>query len=313
MAQMDSVLVADDDVISLALLEAQLKKWQLDVITAKDGLYAWNEMQKNTAPSLIILDWMMPGFSGPELCRKMRARKTRPYPYILLLTSKDAKQDLLEGLDAGADDYLIKPIDLNELQARLRVGRRILDLQHELLLKEQELREEALHDRLTGLWNRGAISDFIERELAQSGRRGNLVGILMLDIDHFKSINDTYGHQVGDVVLQQVGHRLICTTRVYDWAGRYGGEEFLILLCNSTAETNATCAERIRDVIAAKPIRVGELELTVTVSIGTALSSPSDSMPSDRLIAIADSALYRAKDYGRNRVEVGLANNLIHS
>jgi two-component system cell cycle response regulator len=304
-ARPESILVADDDPISLALLTSCLQKWQFNVITARDGLYAWHELQKKTSPSLVILDWMMPGFSGAELCRKVRERKARTYPYIILLTSKDAKRDLVEGLEAGADDYLVKPLDTNELQARLAVGRRILRLQSELLLKEQEMRHEALHDKLTGLWNRGAILDFAEREMAISRRRGTTVGFLMIDIDHFKAINDTYGHQVGDVVLREVSQRLALCIRSYDWAGRYGGEEFLVLLCNSNAEMMALCAERIRKDIAAEPVRVGGVEVAVTVSIGTAFSL-RDSLTCSQLIGVADSALYRAKDNGRNRFEIGL-------
>jgi two-component system cell cycle response regulator len=310
---MDSVLVADDDAISLALLASSLRKCQFNVITAKDGLYAWHEAQKATAPNLMILDWMMPGFSGIDLCRKIRSRKTQPYPYILLLTSKDAKQDIVEGLDAGADDYLIKPLDANELQARLRVGKRILGLQQELMLKEQEIRVVALRDRLTGLWNRGAILDLMERETTLNRRSDNSSGVLMIDIDHFKSVNDTYGHQVGDAVLQEVGQRLLQGMRSTDWAGRYGGEEFIVILCNSNAETTAICAERIRQAIASVPVRVSGLELAVTVSVGTALSATRDSLTCSQLIAIADSALYRAKSQGRNSVEVGSINHLIHS
>jgi two-component system cell cycle response regulator len=310
---MDSVLVADDDAISLAMLASSLRKYQFNVITAKDGLYAWHEAQKKTAPNLIILDWMMPGFSGIDLCRKIRSRKTQPYPYILLLTSKDAKQDIVEGLDAGADDYLVKPLDANELQVRLRVGKRILGLQQELMLKEQEMLVEALRDRLTALWNRGAILDLMEREITLSRRSDDSSGVLMIDIDYFKGINDTYGHQVGDAVLQEVGQRLLQVTRSSDWAGRYGGEEFLVILCNSNAETTAICAERIRQAIASVPVRVSGLELAVTVSIGTALSATRDSLTCSQLIAIADSALYRAKDHGRNCVEVGSINHLIHS
>jgi two-component system cell cycle response regulator len=199
-------------------------------------------------------------------------------------------------------------LDMNELQARLAVGKRILRLQSELLLKEQEMRHEALHDKLTGLWNRGAILDFAEREMAINSRRGNHVGLLMVDIDHFKAINDTYGHQVGDVVLRVVGQRLARSIRSYDWAGRYGGEEFLVLLCNGNAEMTALCAERIRKDIASEPVRVGNVEVVVTVSIGTAFSL-RDSLTCSQLIGIADSALYRAKDNGRNRFEVGLLEN----
>jgi diguanylate cyclase (GGDEF)-like protein len=301
----DSILVADDDAISRTMLEACLRKWNFSVTTAQDGLYAWHELQKESAPRLIILDWMMPGFSGVDLCRKIRARKTQHYPYILLLTSKDAKQDLVEGLNAGADDYLIKPFEANELRSRLQVGSRILSLQNDLLRKEEDLRFEVLHDRLTGLWSRGAILDSMEREMARSKRSGDPVGALMLDIDHFKTINDTYGHQAGDSVLKEVAQRLAGGTRSYDWAGRYGGEEFLVLLCNCNPDMVATCAERLRESVAAEPVRVADLDLAVTVSVGAAVSSAERSLTSDQLIGLADAALYRAKHRGRNVVEMG--------
>lgn len=301
---MDSVLIADDDAISRMMLESCLRKWQLEVTTAKDGIYAWHEIQKKNAPSLIILDWIMPGISGIDLCRKIRARKSPHYPYVILLTSRDGKEDLLEGLEAGADDYLTKPFDANELRSRLMVGSRILRLQNELLRKEEELRFEARHDRLTSLWNREAILNFTARELARARRSKNPVGVLMLDVDHFKSINDTYGHQTGDMVLQEVGKRLLNGMRSYDWAGRYGGEEFLVLLCHSNPETLMMCAQRLREAICSEPVRVGDLELDITVSIGAALSS-STLLTSDKMVGIADAALYRAKNNGRNRVEVG--------
>jgi two-component system cell cycle response regulator len=310
MVDMDSVLVAEDEAVSLALLESQLRKFQFNVITAKDGLLAWDELQKDTCPNLIILDWMMPGLTGIDLVRKIRSRDTVLYPYILLLTSKDAENDLVEGLDAGADDYMIKPVGSSELRARLRVGKRILRLQRELLLKEQQIRHEARHDKLTGLWNRGAILEFVEREIAIGRRRENSVGVLMIDIDRFKSINDTHGHQAGDEVLRLVGERLVRSIRNYDWVGRYGGEEFLVLLCNSNAETIITSAERIRKDIASEPVRFADVEVTVTVSIGTSFCSGNNLLTCKQLVAIADSALYLAKNQGRNRVEIGIENDL---
>src|SRR5438270_1633496 len=300
----DSVLVADDDTVSRTMLQSCLQKWGLSVCTAKDGLYAWHELQKPDAPSLIILDWMMPGFSGIELCRKIRASKSSHYPYILLLTSRDAKEDLVEALDAGADDYLTKPFNANELRARLAVGRRILTLQNELRRKEEELSFRARHDSLTGLWNRGAIMDFMERELARARRGGNSLGVLLLDIDHFKNVNDTHGHPAGDAMLQQVAQRLSAGIRAYDWVGRYGGEEFIVLLADCNTETLALCAERLREIVAAAPMQASGLDLKITVSIGAALSSRESNEGSAEILQLADSALYRAKQHGRNRVEV---------
>lgn len=301
----DAVLLADDDAISRTMLEACLRKWDFNVTSAKDGLYAWHELQKKSAPSLVILDWMMPGFSGIELCRRLRARRNAAYPYILLLTSKDSKDDVVEGLDAGADDYLTKPFNVNELKARLQVGRRILQLQNDLLRKEEELRFEASHDRLTGQWNRGAILDFLGREVERGKRSGDPVGTLLIDIDHFKSVNDLHGHQSGDAVLREVAQRLAFGLRSYDWLGRYGGEEFLVLLSNCNTEVATMCAERLRQAVASEPIQIGDVKLTVTISIGTTVSSQEHDLTDDQLVTIADAALYRAKNRGRNRVETG--------
>jgi diguanylate cyclase (GGDEF)-like protein len=187
----------------------------------------------------------------------------------------------------------------------LQVGRRILQLQNDLLRKEEELRFEASHDRLTGLWNRGAILDFMSREVERGKRSGERVGALLIDIDHFKSINDLHGHQMGDTVLREIAQRLVVSLRIYDWAGRYGGEEFLILLANCNADVAAMSAERLRQAIASEPIQVGDLKLNVTISVGTAVSSHEHEVSDDQLIGIADAALYRAKDRGRNCVETG--------
>lgn len=300
----DSVLVADDDAISRIMLQSCLAKWGLNVTAAQDGLQAWHELEKLDAPSLIILDWMMPGFSGIELCRKIRARKNSNYPYILVLTSRDAKENVVEALDAGADDYLVKPFNINELKARLAVGGRILALQNELFRTQQELRFQAQHDSLTRLWNRGAIMAFMEREIARSRRSTSQLGVLLLDIDHFKKVNDTYGHMVGDTVLQKVAERLSAGIRAYDWLGRYGGEEFIVLLANCNAETVQLCAERIREIVAAEPVNTLSGPLKITVSVGAALCPQDDAATPEESLQLADTALYRAKQNGRNRIEV---------
>lgn len=298
-----SVLVADDDPIYRKMLEKCLRNWDLSVITASDGKEAWDILQMKEAPKLVVLDWMMPGMDGIELCRKIRARKTAPYSYILLLTSRDEKRDLLHGLQVGADDYLTKPFDANELHARLITGSRILALQDALLQKENQLRFEASHDRLTGLWNRGAILDFLQRELARAERSGHVLGLVMLDVDHFKKVNDTHGHQVGDVVLQAVAKRLAGAIRQYDWIGRYGGEEFLAIINSGINDDISVVGERLRSSVADKPVVIQKGELKVTVSAGLALSPLGAHVGCDALVAAADQALYRAKNNGRNRVE----------
>lgn len=306
-----AVLVADDDPIYRKMLEKCLRNWNLSVITAANGQEAWDILQMKEAPKLVVLDWMMPGMDGIELCRKIRARKTAPYSYILLLTSRDEKQDLLHGLEVGADDYLTKPFDANELHARLITGSRILALQDALLQKENQLRFEASHDRLTGLWNRGAILDFLQRELARAERSAQLLGLVMLDVDHFKKVNDTYGHQVGDVVLKTVAKRLSGAVRQYDWIGRYGGEEFLAIINVGINDDLSVVGERLRTSVADKPVQIQSGELKITISAGLALSTPGAHLACDALIAAADQALYRAKNNGRNRVEIARAEHLL--
>jgi len=302
MIRTDSVLVAEDDPISRNILKAWLQKWGFEVTIVEDGLKAWDVIQQKDAPKLIILDWMMPGIDGIELCRRIRGQNSAVYPYVLLLTAKDAKQDLINGLNAGADDYLTKPCNVNELKTRLNVGIRILQLQGALLRKEEELRFEASHDRLTSLWNRGAILDFLDREVARAKRAGS-IGVLMVDIDHFKSVNDSYGHLAGDAVLKQVAQRLPHAVRSYDWVGRYGGEEFLVIISNCSADTVAICAERLRAGVAGEPMRIDGKELSVTVSVGAAMATSGYEPAFADLLQVADEALYRAKANGRNRVE----------
>ena len=303
--RINSVLVADDDPLFCRLLESWLRKWNYRVTTPEDGLKAWNVLQHNDdAPQLLVLDWLMPAINGLELCQRIRSRKQLRYPYIVLLTAKDDKQDLVTALESGADDYLTKPFDMREVQARLRVGKRILTLQEELIKAREELRFEAMHDRLTELWNHGAILDFLHRELERTRRTREPLGILMLDIDHFKAVNDTHGHLVGDEVLKQVAGRLFRSARVYDWVGRYGGEEFLSIVSACSTENLRKHAERIRAGIAEEPISTSAGEVKVTVSIGATGALFDPDCDQQTLLQYADSALYRAKKRGRNCVEL---------
>lgn len=303
--RINSVLVADDDPLFCRLLESWLRKWNYRVTTPEDGLKAWNVLQHNDdAPQLLVLDWLMPAINGLELCQRIRSRKQLRYPYIVLLTAKDDKQDLVTALESGADDYLTKPFDMRELQARLRVGKRILTLQEELIKAREELRFEAMHDRLTELWNHAAILDFLHRELKRTRRTREPLGILMLDIDHFKAVNDTHGHLVGDEVLKQVAGRLFRSARVYDWVGRYGGEEFLSIVSACSTENLRKHAERIRAGIAEEPISTSAGEVKVTVSIGATGALFDPDCDQQTLLQYADSALYRAKKRGRNCVEL---------
>ena len=298
------ILIADDSVVSRHLLEATLRKWGYDVMVACDGAEALELLQREDAPGLIILDWMMPGMTGVEVCRRIRQRDSEPYTYILLLTSKNEKQDLIEGMDAGADDYITKPFDQNELQVRLRAGIRLVDLQSQLLKAREDLREQATRDSLTRLWNRSSILGELTRELARSEREARPLGVVIVDLDHFKQVNDTYGHLAGDAVLREAARRMQNGIRQYDSIGRYGGEEFLILFPSCSEEDCVAQADRLRKQLAQTEMSVNDSLLRVTASFGVTVAMPGEMRTQEALIRKADEALYVAKRSGRNRVEV---------
>ncbi len=305
-SSIDSVLVAEDDPIFRHLLDTWLDRWHYRVTAVDNGMDAWNVLQQANAPQLAILDWMMPGMDGVELCRRIRGSPHGLYRYVLLLTAKHEKQDIIAGLEAGADDYLTKPFDINELRARVRSGKRILELQEALLRTQEALEFEAAHDPLTGLWNRGAILDLLHREVQRHQRTGSLLSVLMADLDHFKQVNDSYGHLTGDAVLKEVADRLTGSVRSYDFIGRYGGEEFLILIPGCASPDLLHGAERVRHCIADRPIDTPGGLISCTMSIGVAsapMAHPGTSQFESLLLA-ADAALYAAKEKGRNRVEI---------
>lgn len=296
------VLIADDSTISRRLLEAALQKWDYDVVVASNGSEAWDQLQSEDAPRLAILDWMMPGLSGPEVCRRVRERGDDRYTYILLVTSRTHKEDLIEGMEAGADDYLTKPFDQNELKVRLGPGRRIVELQNALAAAQAALTEQATMDALTKLWNRRTILEILGREISRTARGQSDLGVVLCDLDGFKKVNDDHGHQTGDTVLVECARRMRNSSREYDSIGRYGGEEFLFILpgCNGDA---AECqAQRMRVELERAPVTTQSGELEVTASFGVT-AIPSGVQTSDEeVIRLADQALYRAKREGRNRV-----------
>jgi two-component system, cell cycle response regulator len=299
----DTVLIAEDDPICRRVLQSALQNGGFRVITAEDGLQAWEILRRGDAPDLLILDWVMPGIDGPELCRRIRERRDAIYPYILLVTGKDNTQDVVQGLEAGADDYLSKPFDPTELRARLQVGKRILALQQELIQAREELRFQANHDALTGVFSRAAVLSLLDRELQRAARSGMPTGILMMDLDHFKTINDTYGHLTGDVVLKEVADRINGAVRSYDCLGRYGGEEFLAILSNCYPGDLRAVAERVRFAVSDTPIGTGTMSLAVTVSVGGIVTSHAT--PSLESLSAADAMLYEAERSGGNRVRLG--------
>ncbi len=302
------VLIAEDDPISRRVLETMLVHWGYQTIAACDGREAWDVLQQPESPRLAILDWMMPEMTGVDVCRLVRQGSKGGYSYLILLTAKGRQEDVIEGMTAGADDYITKPFDSGELRARLNAARRILDLQAELIAAREALREQATRDVLTGLWNRSAILDNFINEISRASREEKPVGVIMGDVDNFKRVNDEHGHRAGDSVLKEVAVRMKSMLRPYDMIGRYGGEEFLMVLPSCDLMSAGYVAERIRKRVAGKPIDLPDrASLTVSMSFGVSAKLGAEQSEIERLIYLADEALYRAKGGGRNRIEMASA------
>jgi len=296
------ILIADDEQVSRRMLQRLLTKWGYEVISAEDGIRAWEQLNTPEAPRIALLDWMMPGRNGVDVCRDVRAHRPEPYTYILLLTAKDAKESVVEGLESGADDYLTKPFHPQELKARLRVGIRLLELEDTLVQAREAMRFKATHDALTGVWNRGTILETLDREVTRSGREGVSLGVLIGDLDHFKSVNDTCGHLTGDQVLRETTARIQSCVRPYDAVGRFGGEEFLILLPGCDATATADKAEQLRATIGQCAVETLAGPLRITMSFGAIATANWPDESPNHILLMVDAALYRAKEEGRNRV-----------
>jgi len=298
------VLVVDDSAVYRKLIGGYLKTWGFDAVMAETATEAARILGTPGAPKLVLLDWVLPDIEGIELCERIRAAgSSGEYVYIMLLTSKEARQDMLDALKAGADDYLRKPFDEAELKARLLVGKRILELQDELVAARESMREAATRDALTGLLNRGEIFAMLERELERSRRERRPLSVILADIDHFKRVNDTEGHLFGDEALREIARRLQSKLRPYDGVGRYGGEEFLLVLPACEAQSAMERANELRETIAASTVVSGEVERAITMSFGVAVSECVGVSEVKELLSRADTALYAAKKNGRNRVE----------
>jgi diguanylate cyclase (GGDEF)-like protein len=294
------VLVAEDDASSRFRLETALRAWGYHVTSVADGRQAIAALAQADGPSLAVLDWSMPEANGLEVCQAIRSDPEGRYVYAILLTSHDRDEDVIAGFDAGADDYVTKPFNTKELRARIRSGARIVQLQRQLVAAHEELREKAMHDPLTALLTRGAFFEISDHEFARARRSRTPVSIVMADIDHFKSINDRFGHPGGDEVLREVARRLLATFRQEDAVGRYGGEEFVALAVGCEGADAIALAERFRQAVERDPFAIGAEWLDVTTSVGVVTGAAADGI--QELVRAADEALYCAKSAGRNRV-----------
>jgi len=297
-------LVVDDSAVYRKLIGDHLRSWNFGVTLATTGSEAWQILEQPNSPKLVLLDWVLPDLDGIELCQRIRqAGLSGHYVYVILLTSKEGRQNMLDAMQAGADDYLVKPFDELELKARLLVGKRILDLQDELVFARESMRHDATHDSLTGLMNRGEIFAMLKRELERARRENKPVGVILGDIDHFKVVNDTLGHLFGDEALREVSRRLQAQLRVYDSVGRYGGEEFLMILSNCDLPNTLSRANHLRESISSAPVVHSGVEKTITMSMGVTVSGHDGKSEIAALLTQADAALYAAKKNGRNRTE----------
>jgi len=304
------ILVAEDEPGSRHRLHATLVAWGYEVTSVADGAEALRALERPDAPSLVILDWSMPDVDGLEVCRALRAspaddahdaEHAAHYVYAILLTANDRHEDVLEGFAAGADDYITKPFNANELKARVRTGARIVELQRQLIAAREQLREKAMHDPLTGLLNRGAFFEMFEKEVSRARRHRSPLTLMIADLDYFKRINDRYGHVAGDEVLRETARRLRSSLRATDAVGRYGGEEFVALGVGCGIDEGLKMAERFRQAVGAHPVETPAGPIQVTTSVGVA--AIADMAESIQVFKDADEALYRAKFAGRNKIE----------
>jgi diguanylate cyclase (GGDEF)-like protein len=287
------------------LVERALSEEQFAIFFAKSGREAMSLFSEHQ-PSLVITDWMMPDLSGIELCEHIRHQTLQTYAYIIILTGITEKNKVVKGLAAGADDYLTKPFHPEELLARVGVGRRIIELHRQIAAKNRLLEEMALTDSLTGLPNRRVLEDWAVRQVSGADRYGFDFWVIMADIDHFKVVNDTYGHEAGDAVLKRFAQILKTNTRLCDICARIGGEEFLIILTHTNQEGAVLAIERIRKHLETERFRFGPGETAITASFGVAKYCRHQAQDFTKLLAQADVALYSAKRNGRNRVEIAV-------
>ena len=302
------ILVVDDHPDNIELLKARLEARGYEIETAEDGEEALRKVFERP-PHLVLLDVMMPRMDGFEVVRRIKANTEIPFVPVIMQTALDSTQDIVEGLNAGADDYITKPLNFAELEARVKSLLRIKALQESLEERERQLEEineklqrMSMTDGLTGIANRRALEEKLKDMFEHSLRLHEPLSIVMCDIDRFKSVNDTYGHQAGDDVLKQFAQVLHHEAREIDKVGRYGGEEFMLLLPGTVLDAAVTFAERVRHCIESHTFEFEGGSLKRTMSCGVAAWPHPKIQQTDGLIKAADDALYVAKKTGRNRV-----------
>ncbi|HEV3200719.1 MAG TPA: diguanylate cyclase [Bryobacteraceae bacterium] len=297
------ILVAENNPVSQSVLHSMLSNWDYEAVVAADGFEALSILQAEHGPRMAIVDSKLPGLNAEEVFRRVRALSQINDAYLLLLTDGGAAEELASAMDAGADDYITRPFHSQEFRARLQVGRRIVKLQERLILAHEELYDLASRDSLTGLSNSSTIIQILKSEIARSRRAATSIAVIMADIDHFKQVNERFGHMTGDTVLIEAAHRMSSLLRQYDSMGRFGGEEFLIVVPGCELAGSLAVAERLREVVACQPYSVEGGLCTVTCSLGLAWSESCETADANRLLCDAGAALYDAKRNGCNRVE----------
>jgi two-component system cell cycle response regulator len=307
-----SILLVEDELTTRLMMSRQLTRAGYEVEVVSNGAQAIEMFKKRFFP-LLLTDWDMPEMNGVALCKAVREMPLEGYVYTILLTAREGKANMLEGLAAGADDYLTKPPDDNELRARLNTGRRILKLEQSLRAANGRIHLLSITDALTGTFNRRHLMERLPQEIEGARRCGRPLSVVLCDADHFKSVNDTHGHQAGDEVLKSFAKLLMGSMRAdVDWVARYGGEEFLIVLPETSVADAITFAEKMRVAIAAHAFDIADGTLSVSSSFGVAgydsVQAQQDTSI-DRLIGAADVCLYRSKELGRNRV----TGNALHA
>lgn len=295
------ILIAEDDPDSRIILTSFLESWGYRVRAVATGTDALVEVDSDDPPAVVIVDWELPGTVGPEICRHIRARGDELCTYVLLLTARSGRTSFIQGMDAGADDFITKPVDPLELQIRLRAAMRMADAQRQLLAARNVMRDKAMRDGLTGLWNRETIVTRLRTELERCGREQSPASAILIDLDHFSRVNEDFGHLGGDAALREVAARLADSVRSYDAVGRYGGEELLVVLPGTSRADAMMLANRLLGAVREHPVHCSEGCIELTASAGVASVAGGEVVAPDELLRRADRALYQAKHAGRDQ------------